>query len=206
MIFYRSFLLLVACGFPMRVSAADSDGANSDVDRHVFEALKLAPDPDEYYQHLAAWNETKIDDLLQQQEAFTVDRAGLYVIIDEDEEHIDQDERELKLLQSSEYHRLRAHELTRAISGTQHTPALQKEWVDAHNIRRKAWHTKYGKSYVPVKWNEPLAQGAKEWAEKLLDGCGQGPPYHGMIFSPICITLDIYCVLNDLLCCFHTLV
>lgn len=92
---------------------------------------------------------------------------------------MDQNERDLKLLQSSEYYRLRTHEFTRAISGTQHTPALQKEWVDAHNIRRKAWHTKYGKSFVPVKWNEPLAQGAKEWAEKLLDGCGQGPPYHG---------------------------
>ena len=49
----------------MRVSAADSDGANSDVYRHVFEALKLAPDPDEYYQHLAAWNETDFDEWLE---------------------------------------------------------------------------------------------------------------------------------------------
>lgn len=149
---YRSFLLLVACGFSMRVSAADSDGANSDVDRRILEALSQAPDPDEYNQQLAAWNETEIDRLLHQQEAFTVDRAGLYVIIDKDEEYnMDQNERDLKLLQSSEYYRLRTHEFTRAISGTQHTPALQKEWVDAHNIRRKAWHTKYGKSFVPVK-------------------------------------------------------
>lgn len=176
--FYRSFLLLG--GVSMRVTAADSEGFHTDIDRRVLKALNEAPDPDEYYQQLAgAWNETEIE--LHQLEAFTVDRAGLFVIIDEDEEeHMYQNERDLKVLHA-EYHRLRAHDFTRAISGTQHTPALQKEWVDAHNIRRKAWHTKYGKSYVPVKWNEPLAQGAKDWAEKLLDGCGQGAPYHGKI-------------------------
>ena len=62
---HRSFLLLVACGLFVRVSAADSDVDDADVDRRILESLKLAPDPDEYYQHLAAWNETDFDEWLE---------------------------------------------------------------------------------------------------------------------------------------------
>jgi hypothetical protein len=38
--FYRSFLLLG--GVSMRVSAADSEGFHTDIDRRVLEALKLS--------------------------------------------------------------------------------------------------------------------------------------------------------------------
>jgi len=46
------------------VSAADRNGDDA-VDRRILESLKLAPDPDEYYQHLAAWNETDFDEWLE---------------------------------------------------------------------------------------------------------------------------------------------
>lgn len=61
---HRSFLLLVAFG-RFVVSTADSDDDDADVDRRILESLKLAPDPDEYYQHLAAWNETDFDEWLE---------------------------------------------------------------------------------------------------------------------------------------------
>jgi len=52
-----------------------------------------------------------------------------------------------------------------------------QEWLDSHNIRRKEWHEKFGKSYVPLKWSDGLAKEAMIWAEKLLDSCGKGM-YH----------------------------
>ena len=61
---HSSCLILVACGLFV-VFAADSDGDDADVDRRILESLKLAPDPDEYYQHLAAWNETDFDEWLE---------------------------------------------------------------------------------------------------------------------------------------------
>ena len=99
---------------------------------------------------------------------FTVDRGWIVPIIDDEDYDIDQDGRQLGK--------------TGASSG-QHTPALQAAWLTAHNKRRKAWHTRYGKSFVPVKWNEPLAQQAKSWAEHLLGSCGHGDPVHGKIIE-----------------------
>ena len=103
-----------------------------------------------------------------QNQDFTVDRGWIVPIIDDEDYDIDLDGRALGK--------------TGASSG-QHTPALQAAWVTAHNKRRKAWHTRYGKSFVPVKWNEPLAQQAKTWAEHLLKSCGHGDPVHGKIID-----------------------
>ena len=52
-----------------------------------------------------------------------------------------------------------------------------KEWLESHNIRRKAWHEGNGKTYVPLKWSAALKAESKVWAEKLLDSCGKGM-YH----------------------------
>ena len=52
------------------------------------------------------------------------------------------------------------------------------EWLIAHNVRRKDWHTQCGKSYVPLSWSNALADESKVFAVKLLeDSCGD--LYHG---------------------------
>jgi len=41
--------------------------------------------------------------------------------------------------------------------------------VQEHNSRRKDYHEQYGKSYVPVQWDETLAQSAQNYAKYLVD-------------------------------------
>ena len=50
-------------------------------------------------------------------------------------------------------------------------------FLRSHNTRRKAWHERYNKSYVPLKWDNSLKAEAKVWAETLLASCGKGM-YH----------------------------
>ena len=50
------------------------------------------------------------------------------------------------------------------------TTDTDEQWLVAHNSRRKEWHTRYGKSYVPLQWSNDLE--AK--AEELLSRCGVG--------------------------------
>jgi len=65
-----------------------------------------------------------------------------------------------------------------------HNPELtmsdrDKEWVEAHNSRRKTWHERYDKTYVPLAWSTTLATDAVSWAEELLNNCaltGSGVP------------------------------
>ena len=47
----------------------------------------------------------------------------------------------------------------------------EKEWLEAHNVRRKQWHERYGVSYVPLKWSAALAKQAESWANALTDDC-----------------------------------
>lgn len=46
-----------------------------------------------------------------------------------------------------------------------------REWLVAHNVRRKEWHERHGKSYVPLRWSEGLAADASSWANELLSDC-----------------------------------
>ena len=50
-------------------------------------------------------------------------------------------------------------------------------YLAAHNIRRKLWHTRYNKTFVPLEWDNDLKGQAKDWAEHLLGNCGKGM-YH----------------------------
>jgi hypothetical protein len=50
-------------------------------------------------------------------------------------------------------------------------------FLESHNTRRKAWHERYNKRYVPLKWDNSLKAEAKVWAVTLLDSCGKGM-YH----------------------------
>ncbi|KAL9184535.1 hypothetical protein ACHAXT_012505 [Thalassiosira profunda] len=51
--------------------------------------------------------------------------------------------------------------------------ARDKEWLDSHNDRRKRFHQKYGKSYVPLQWSDALKKDSEKFARKLLqDSCG----------------------------------
>lgn len=46
-----------------------------------------------------------------------------------------------------------------------------KEYLAAHNTRRKTWHERYDKVYVPLTWSTSLAKDAINYAEKLLNDC-----------------------------------
>ena len=46
-----------------------------------------------------------------------------------------------------------------------------KEYLVAHNTRRKTWHERYDKVYVPLAWSASLAKDASNYAEKLLNDC-----------------------------------
>lgn len=52
------------------------------------------------------------------------------------------------------------------------TTDMDEKWLQAHNTRRKEWHTRYGKSYVPLKWSNVLKAQAKAYAQDLLSTCG----------------------------------
>jgi hypothetical protein len=45
------------------------------------------------------------------------------------------------------------------------------EWAIAHHVRRKRNHEENKKEYRPLKWSEDIYQGAKNWANKLLNDC-----------------------------------
>jgi hypothetical protein len=53
-------------------------------------------------------------------------------------------------------------------------------WLTGHNTRRKEWHTRYGKSYVPLQWSNALKAQAKIYAKELVYLCG-GELVHGEI-------------------------
>ena len=74
------------------------------------------------------------------------------------------------------------------------------EWLVAHNVRRKEWHRRYGKSYVPLEWSNALKAESKVFAQKLLrDSCGG--LYHGEITTVFVYLscLVFCCVLTILL-------
>ena len=52
-----------------------------------------------------------------------------------------------------------------------------KGYLVAHNTRRKLWHTRNNKTFVPLEWDNDLKAQAKVWAEHLLGNCGKGM-YH----------------------------
>ena len=52
-----------------------------------------------------------------------------------------------------------------------------RQYLNSHNTRRKVWHERYNKAYVPLKWDDSLKAEAKVWAETLLASCGKGM-YH----------------------------
>jgi hypothetical protein len=83
----------------------------------------------------------------------------------------------------------RVHEFSVATSsGTQQFTSKNDDvltdrdrlWLVGHNTRRKEWHTRYGKSYVPLQWSKSLKAQAKVYAEELVYLCG-GDLVHGEI-------------------------
>ena len=55
--------------------------------------------------------------------------------------------------------------------------ARDREWLTAHNVRRKEWHERHNKPYVPLKWSAGLKADAKAYAEVLKNSC-QSPLKH----------------------------
>ena len=47
----------------------------------------------------------------------------------------------------------------------------EKQWLEAHNVRRMQWHEGNGVSYVPLKWSAELTKHAQAWADKLTEKC-----------------------------------
>jgi hypothetical protein len=65
--------------------------------------------------------------------------------------------------------------ITHTINTTQAARTTRDiDWLDAHNLRRKKYHTLYETEFVPLQWSEGLAAEAKVWADSLLDSCGKG--------------------------------
>ena len=64
------------------------------------------------------------------------------------------------------------------------TTDTDEKWLHAHNKRRKEWHTRYGKSYVPLQWSNALKAQSKAYAQDLLSTCGT-PPVHGKVSRPM---------------------
>jgi len=46
-----------------------------------------------------------------------------------------------------------------------------KQWLESHNSRRKSWHERYDKGYVPLRWSTTLEEESQIWAEKLAAEC-----------------------------------
>jgi hypothetical protein len=46
------------------------------------------------------------------------------------------------------------------------------QWLNSHNIRRKKYHSKYNKKYVPLRWSPKLKRSSKQWAKHLANICG----------------------------------
>jgi hypothetical protein len=70
------------------------------------------------------------------------------------------------------------------------TTDTDEQWLVAHNSRRKEWHTRYGKSYVPLQWSNALKSQAKTYAQELLSTCG-GDLVHGELIY-IAILLECH--------------
>lgn len=47
----------------------------------------------------------------------------------------------------------------------------ERQYLDAHNWRRKKYHEAFGAPYTPLKYDFSLQQDAAHWAEQLLDDC-----------------------------------
>ncbi len=52
--------------------------------------------------------------------------------------------------------------------------ARDKEWLDSHNHKRRVWHTRFNKTFVPLTWDSSLEAESKVWATHLLSSCGKG--------------------------------
>ncbi|KAL7462061.1 hypothetical protein ACHAXS_002462 [Conticribra weissflogii] len=56
--------------------------------------------------------------------------------------------------------------------------ARDKEWLNAHNSRRRTHHKKAGKTVRNLKWSSTLANDAKKWANSLLSDCNNSGIKH----------------------------
>lgn len=45
----------------------------------------------------------------------------------------------------------------------------ESQWLKAHNVRRKQWHTENNVTYVPLRWSTGLTSNALLWAQILID-------------------------------------
>ena len=72
------------------------------------------------------------------------------------------------------------------------TTAADEKWLQAHNTRRKSWHTRYGKSYVPLQWSNALKAQSKAYAQDQLSTCGTVPLFSGEIYNSICTVISIF--------------
>eukprot|EP00956_Cyclotella_meneghiniana_P043277 scaffold261061_cov132-Cyclotella_meneghiniana.AAC.1 len=49
-----------------------------------------------------------------------------------------------------------------------------RQWLNSHNKRRRKYHNKFNKKYIPLKWSPKLKRSSKKWAKHLANQCGQG--------------------------------
>eukprot|EP00804_Cyclotella_cryptica_P015903 CCRYP_006388-RA/>CCRYP_006388-RA protein AED:0.08 eAED:0.08 QI:3191/1/1/1/0.5/0.33/3/246/591 len=56
--------------------------------------------------------------------------------------------------------------------------ARDKQYLAAHNSRRRKWHRNAGKSYKALRWSSTLASAASGYARKLLGSCASAGIVH----------------------------
>lgn len=53
-----------------------------------------------------------------------------------------------------------------------------RQWLNSHNARRRKYHAKFNKKFVPLKWSRKLKLSSKKWAKHLANKCGRQGIYH----------------------------
>lgn len=52
------------------------------------------------------------------------------------------------------------------------------QWLNSHNARRRKYHAKFNKKYMPLRWSRKLKRLSKKWAKHLASQCGSQGIYH----------------------------
>ena len=76
-----------------------------------------------------------------------------------------------ELIRGGWYKNRVSHDIVAGYDWVSEMSERDKEWLEAHNTRRKTWHEQNGETFIPLYYSQELAKDARSWAEELLDEC-----------------------------------
>lgn len=65
---------------------------------------------------------------------------------------------------------------TRRIQNGPNAGKRMANWRKSHNQMRRKYHTLYGGTFAPIKWNMALKRDAEKWAKQLVKDCSNRLP------------------------------